>query len=162
MWSRWGGKDALLEEHPHSITTQFVTILQKQTLVYALLRIFLTSICLCLEGSDKESVRRTWNDDITIALYEGKRLGIVPERQLGETSEGRSEFWKIFLLIVLVGGVCSRRRDCGSMRGGSDRVEYFVSCRFGGSRLGLCSRIRDCILDRGWGRFGRDVLDNIM
>ena len=41
------------------------------------------------------------------------------------------------------------------MRGRGGRVEYFVGCR---CRLGFWDRIGDRILDRGWGRFGRDVL----
>ena len=82
-----------MEEHPHSITAQFVTILQKQALVDALFRIFLASVRLCLEGGDKESVRCTWNDDVAIGLYEGKGLGIFPEWQAGEASEGWGELW---------------------------------------------------------------------
>lgn len=61
--------------------------------MHALLCIFLAQIVLCLEGGDKERVGCTWDDDVAIALYEGKGLGIVPEGQVGEASEGRRELW---------------------------------------------------------------------
>lgn len=147
-----------MEEQPHAIAAELVAILQKQALVDALFCVFLASVGLCLEGGDEESVRCTWNDDVAIALYKGKGLGIVPERQVGEASEGLGELWEIFLLllVVIVGG---GGRGCGSMGGRGGRVEDFVGCRLGCRRLGCWRRVGDRILDRGRGRFRRDVLE---
>jgi len=58
-----------------------------------------------LESGHKESVRRAWDDNLTIALYEGEGLGIVPEWQTREAIQRGSQLWKscqFFVVIIVV------------------------------------------------------------
>ena len=134
--------DVLLEEHADTVTAQFLAILNEQTLIDALFGVLLLAFALSCKGSDKKSIGRSRDVDITMVLDELEGFLISAHRNLRELRQRGCQFWNSFFLLVV---------GAGSFGWRGNRFFGFGVKNFNGGFLRLSLFLA---LERHWRGFG--------
>ena len=89
------------KEHSNTISSELLTVLDEQTLMDTLLCVHRFPIRFRIESLQKQSIRRPFDKDGPVSLYERVRFFEISVSNIGEFEEGRGDC-RDFEVIVTV------------------------------------------------------------